>query len=300
MVARKQNTIEQLNISQDNVSGECNLKCAYSFQYSNSSCVASNTGESIVLSYDESNVPPATYNGNKYKVSNIRITTSTYMLYNGKQLRGTLIISHLPVVGGGPFSVIIPIVSGTGALPSSNILTTIITETAKLAPKSGNKTSISLANYNLNNIIPKKPFYSFNLERDDYIVYGVENAIPIDADTLTKLSTITKGLTSTIPANSTSLFYNPKGPNSSGSSSGNDDIYIDCQPVNVSEETIQMSTENKLSADYQMKSDYNARATLLKIFFNPWFQLLLLIFAIVLFYYFIQFVLKLGDAKVVK
>ena len=282
MVARKQNTIEQLNISQDNVSGECNLKCAYSFQYSNSSCVASNTGESIVLSYDESNVPPATYNGNKYKVSNIRITTSTYMLYNGKQLRGTLIISHLPVVGGGPFSVIIPIVSGTGALPSSNILTTIITETAKLAPKSGNKTSISLANYNLNNIIPKKPFYSFNLERDDYIVYGVENAIPIDADTLTKLSTITKGLTSTIPANSTSLFYNPKGPTlGGGSSSGNDDIYIDCQPVNVSEETIQMSTENKLSMDYKLKSEYNARDTLLKIFYNPWFQLLLLILSLI-------------------
>jgi hypothetical protein len=291
----------QLNISQDNVSGQCNLKCSYSFQYSNSSCVASNTGENISLSYDESNVPPATYNGNKYKVSSIRITTSTYMLYNGKKLKGSLIISHAPIVGGASFSVIIPIVSGTGALPSSNILTTIITETAKLAPKSGNKTSISLANYNLNNIIPKKPFYSFNLEREDYIVYGVENAITIDADTLTKLSTITKGLTATIPASSTSLFYNPKGPTSGGvSSSGNDDIYIDCQPVNVSEETIQMSTENKLSMDYKMKSEYNARATLLKIFYNPWFQLLLLIFAVVLFYYFIQFVLKIGDIKVVK
>ena len=289
----------QLNISQDNVSGECNLKCSYSFQYSNSSCVASNTGESIVLSYDESNVPPVTYNGNKYKVSSIKITTGSILLYNGKNVKASLIISHAPIVGGGPFSVMIPTVSGTGSLPSSNILTTIITETANLAPKSGNKTSISLANYNLNNIIPKKPFYSFNTDRENIIAYGIENAITIDADTLTKLSTITKGVADIIPATN-SLFYNPKGPNSSGSSSGNDDIYIDCQPVNVSEEAIQMSTENKLSADYQMKSDYNARATLLKIFYNPWFQLLLLIFAIVLFYYFIQFVLKLGDVKVVK
>jgi hypothetical protein len=117
---------------------------------------------------------------------------------------------------------------------------------------------------------------------------------------LTKLSTITKGVTNIIPANSTSLFYNPKGPNSAGSRSGNDDIYIDCQPVNVSEETIQMSTENKLSMDYKMKSDYNARNTLIQIFYNPWFQLLLLIFVIVLFYYLIQFLLKLGDVKVVK
>ena len=290
----------QLNISQDNVSGECNLKCSYSFQYSNSSCVASNTGESILLSYDESNVAPVTYNGNKYKVSSIKITTGSILLYNGKIVNASLIISHAPMVGGGPFSVIIPIFSGTGSLPSSNILTTIITETAKLAPKSGNKTSISLANYNLNNIVPKKPFYSFNTDGKDMITYGVEYAITIDSGTLTKLSTITKGVPNIIPANSTSLFYNPKGPNSSGSSSGNDDIYIDCQPVNVSEEAIQMSTENKLSMDYQLKSEYNARDTLLKIFFNPWFQLLLLIFAIVLFYYFIQFVLKLGDVKVVK
>ena len=289
----------QLNISQDNVSGECNLKCAYSFQYSNSSCVASNTGESIVLSYDESNVPPVTYNGNKYKVSSIKITTGSILLYNGKNVNASLIISHAPIVGGGPFSVIIPIVSGTGSLPSSNILTTIIIETAKLAPKSGNKTSISLANYNLNNIVPKKPFYSFNNDGQDIITYGLENAITIDADILIKLSTITKGVANIIPATN-SLFYNPKGPNSSGSSSGNDNIYIDCQPVNVSEETIQMSTENKLSMDYQLKSEYNARETLLKIFYNPWFQLLLLIFAIVLFYYFIQFVLKLGDIKVVK
>jgi len=290
----------QLNISQDNVSGECNLKCSYSFQYSNSSCVASNTGESIVLSYDETNVPPVTYNGNKYKVSSIQLTTGSILLYNGKNVKASLIISHAPIVGGGPFSVIIPIVSGTGSLPSSNILTTIITETAKLAPKSGNKTSISLANYNLNNIVPKKPFYSFNNDGKDIITYGLEYAITIDADTLTKLSTITKGVPNLIPANSTSLFYNPKGPNSSGSSSGNDDIYIDCQPVNVSEEAIQMSTENKLSMDYKLKSEYNVRATLLNIFFNPWFQLLLLIFVITLFYYFIQFVLKLGDIKVVK
>jgi hypothetical protein len=288
----------QLNISQDNVSGECNLKCSYSFQYSNSSCVASNTGESIVLSYDDSNVPPVTYNGNKYKVSSIKITTGSILLYNGKNVMASLIISHAPIIGGGSFSVIIPIVSGTGSLPSSNILTTIITETANLAPNSGNKTSISLANYNLNNIVPKKPFYSFNTDTESFIAYGLEYAITIDADTLTKLSTITNGVSDIISADSTSLFYNPKGPNTAGS--GNDDIYIDCQPVNVSEETIQMSTENKLSADYQMKSDYNARATLLKIFYNPWFQLLLLIFAIVLFYYFIQFVLKLGDVKVVK
>jgi hypothetical protein len=293
------------NISQDNVSGECNLKCAYSFQYSNSNCVANNTGRDIMLSYDESNVPPVTYNGNKYKVSSVNISTNIYLLFNGKQPKGTITIRHTPILGGGQFSVIIPIVSGNSSMPSSNILTNIIDETANLAPKSGNKSVISVENYNLNNIVPKKPFYSFNVPGPgggmETIAYGLEYAITIDADTIAKLNSIIKGETYIVKTTDMGkIFYNPKGPNSSGSSSGNDDIYIDCQPVNVSEETIQMSTENKLSMDYQMKSDYNARATLLKIFYNPWFQLLLLIFAIVLFYYFIQFVLKLGDVKVVK
>lgn len=293
------------NISQDNVSGECNLKCAYSFQYSNSNCVAKNNGDSIVLSYDDSNVPPVTYNGNKYKVSGVSIYASSYYLFNGKPVKGLIGINHTPVVGGNTFSVIIPIISGNSSMPSSNILTNIINETANLAPKSGNKSVISVENYNLNNIVPKKPFYSFNIPDPhgdtEVIAYGIEYAITIDADTIAKLNSIIKSETYIFKAADLGkIFFNPKGPNSSGSSSGNDDIYIDCQPVNVSEETIQMSTENKLSADYKMKSDYNARDTLLKIFYNPWFQLLLLIFAIVLFYYFIQFVLKLGDAKVVK
>ena len=293
------------NISQDNVSGECNLKCAYSFQYSNSTCVANNTGSAITLSYDESNVPPVTYNGNKYKVSGVSIFAASFFLFNGKPAKGMLVISHTPIVGGAGMNVMIPIVSGNSSMPSSNILTQIINQTANLAPKSGNKSVISVENYNLNNIVPKKPFYSFNMSDPggvtEIIAYGIENAITIDADTIAKLNSIIKGETFIFKATGWGLgkiFYNPKGPNTA--SSGNDDIYIDCQPVNVSEETIQMSTENKLSMDYKMKSDYNARATLLKIFYNPWFQLLLLIFTIVLFYYFIQFVLNLGDIKVVK
>ena len=291
------------NISQDNVSGECNLKCAYSFQYSNSNCVAKNNGDRIDLSYDDSNVPPVTYNGNKYKVSGVSISASSYFLFNGKPAKGIMTIGHAPVVGGASLVVIIPIVSGNSSMPSSKILTKIINETANLAPKSGNKSVINVENYNLNNIVPKKPFYSFTSDggRSDVIAYGIENAITIDADTIAKLNSIIKGETFVLKAAWLGkIFFNPKGPNSSGSSSGNDDIYIDCQPVNVSEETIQMSSENKLSAYYQMKSDYDAKSTFIKIYNNPWFQLLLLIFVIVIFYYFIQFVLKLGESKVVK
>ena len=290
------------NLSQNNVAGECNLKCAYSFQYSNSNCVANNMGSRISLSYDESNVPPVTYNGNKYKVSSVSISTNVFLLFNGKEPKGTIMINHIPIVGGNSFVVIIPIVAGDSSMPSSNILTKIINETANLAPKLGNKSVINVENYNLNNIVPKKPFYSFTSDGGytDVIAYGIEHAITIDASTIAKLNSIIKSNASIVKAASFGkIFYNSKGPNTAGAA-GSDDIYIDCQPVNVSEETIQMSTENKLSASYKMNSDYDARSTFIKIFFNPWFQLLLLILAVVLFYYLIQYLLTLGDTKVLK
>ena len=290
------------NLSQNNVAGECNLKCAYSFQYSNSSCVANNNGNTIILSYDESNVPPVTYNGNKYKVSNGFISASSPFLFNGKPAKGIIGIQHSPILGGPVLIVMIPIVAGNSSMPSSNILTKIINETANLAPKSGNKSVISVENYNFNNIVPKKPFYSFTSDggRSDMIAYGIEHAITIDADTITKLNSIIKGEKFIYPAAWLGkIFYNSKGPNTTGSA-GSDDIYIDCQPVNVSEETIQMSNENKLSEYYQMNSNYDARSTFIKIYFNPWFQLLLLILAVMLFYYLIQYLLTLGDTKVLK
>ena len=287
------------NLSQNDVAGECNLKCSYSFQYSNSSCVAKNTGSSINLSYDESNVAPVTYNGNKYKVSNVSISAGSNLLFNGKKPAGLVKIEHTPIVAGPQMNVIIPIVSGNSYMPSSNILTKIISDAAKQVPKNGNKSVISVDNYNLNNIVPKKPFYSFSQDdRLDYIAYGIEHAITIDAATMAKLNGIVTAISFIFSTSDVGeLFYNSKGPASNATS---DDIYIDCQPVNVSEETIQMSTENKLSESYKLNSNYDAKSTFINIYNNPWFQLFLLILAVVLFYYLIQYLLTLGDTKILK
>ena len=65
-----------INISRQSVVGPCNLKCAYSFQYPNSSCTATNKGiqEGIDLSYDKTTIPPVTYNGNKYIVNGVNLS----------------------------------------------------------------------------------------------------------------------------------------------------------------------------------------------------------------------------------
>ena len=207
------------NFSQNNVVGECSSKCSYSFEYSKSSnCVANNTGRLIELSYDESSVPPVTYNGKKYKVSSVGLIAGSYYLFNGKMPKGLIFIKHIPAVAGEStpdFGVIIPIVSGTSDIPSSNILKQIINETANLAPKSGNKSVLSVNNYNLNNFVPKKPFYSFKADKSmEAIAYGIEDAIIIDDATITKLNTIFKPITDVLPAAWLGkIFYNSKGPN---------------------------------------------------------------------------------------
>ena len=207
------------NFSQNNVVGECSSKCSYSFEYSKSSnCVANNTGRLIKLSYDESNVPPVTYNGKKYKVTGVGLMAGSYYLFNGKMPKGLLMVQHEPVVAGEStpdFGVIIPIVSGTSDILSSNILKQIINETANLAPKKGDKSVLSVDNYNLNNFVPKKPFYSFKADKSmEAIAYGIEDAIIIDDATITKLNTIVKPVTDVLPvAWLGKIFYNSKGPN---------------------------------------------------------------------------------------
>ena len=45
----------------------------------------------------------------------------------------------------------------------------------------------------------------------------------------------------TVTTNTGGLYMNPKGPNQTTS----DEIYIDCQPVNTSEETVEISKKKK-------------------------------------------------------
>ena len=74
---------QSIDISKKNVSGKCDLKCAYNFQYPESNTTAKNQGVLINLSYDNSKTPPVTYNTQKYTVTQIMITSPSLHLFNG-------------------------------------------------------------------------------------------------------------------------------------------------------------------------------------------------------------------------
>ena len=224
---------KEINISSDNVFGECELKCTYNYKYANSNCVATNNGVMLLLSYDKTSTHPVTYNYNKYDVGQIAIYSPSFHKYNGQRMDAEMIITHNPIMGGAQMAVAIPIIQSNTSNVATVLLTQIISRVSNGAPKNGETTTISLSNYSLTNFVPNKPFYNYSdtTNNIEYIVFDKENSIDLPQPVLNKLRSII-GKYDMI-AYGGNLFYNKKGPNSS---SAEGDIYISCQPTGNSEE----------------------------------------------------------------
>jgi len=98
-----------VDISKKNVKGQCDYKCAYSFNYGTSNSIATNQGEYLSLSYENKSTPPVKYNSAEYRVDNVRIYFPSLHTFNGRQTDGELIIEHTPVTTGNKLLVCVPI-----------------------------------------------------------------------------------------------------------------------------------------------------------------------------------------------
>jgi hypothetical protein len=269
-----------MDISPNNIVGTCNYKCNYYFKYSTSNISATNYGSYISLSYDTQTNPPVIYNDVKYNVSSIQIYSPSLHLFNGSRVGGELIIVHNPIPGsktGNPLNVCIPItVMGNGNPTSTNIITNIIDAVSSGAPSQGESTS-QINEFSLNSIVPRKPFYSYDSSNPDsslvqqFVVFGVIDSIVIQSQTLSQLNQL-------IPVSPTNsflkvqeLFMNTKGP-SLKKGDGDDEIYIDCRPTGVSDEStlVNVSSKSTKSANKNDLSSYLS---------NPYF--IFFIFALV-------------------
>ena len=237
-----------IDISLSKITGKCDLKCSYSFNYSNSSCLATNRGNYISISYDKSSSPPVLYNTLQFDVKEIRLYIPSLHSYNDSKQDGELIIVHTSNTGAMPLLVCIPIKRNNTSSTSASFLNNIINTVASSAPAEDEATNVNIPNFNLNLLVPKKPFFSYSAtepyqpcsENVNYIVFGV--SLDITSDALTKLQSIIKSNPYDIKSGP-NLFYNDKGSSSKGSNFNSQDIYIDCQPVGSSDETTQIVTD---------------------------------------------------------
>jgi len=223
----------------------CEYKCEYKFQYNNSSCIATNRDIYISLSYDKSSSPPVIYNSSNYDVQEVRIYTPSLHSYSGVKADGELIIVHSSNTGAKPLLVCIPIKKNYVNNVVSTFFKNIVSTMANNANKSGESTTVNLKRYNLNEVIPRKPFFSYSAtlpyypccDSVEYVVFELSHSLDILQESLIQMQTFIGANTYTVKTGP-ELFYNEKGPTSWGGPGG--EIYIDCQPVGASDETVEV------------------------------------------------------------
>lgn len=218
---------QNINISAENVAGKCDLKCSYAFKYPNSNSTAKNNGVQLSISYDNDSVPPVTYNSQQYTVSNVIITSPSIHYFNNATMPGEIVVEHVPVKGGNHLYVCIPFTRSSESSSASALLTDVIKKVATNAPAAGESTNLNMANFNLQTIVPRKPYYAYEAQNVDWIVFGALEAIPLSSSTLKTLQQIIQPFPIATPGDA--LYYNANGP-ISGVSIG-EGIYISCQPT---------------------------------------------------------------------
>ena len=281
---------QSIDISKKNISGKCDLKCAYNFHYPESNITAKNQGVVINLTYDNSKTPPVTYNTQKYTVTGISITSPSLHLFDGVTTDAEVVIEHTPVKGGPLLKVGIPVKSSSESSDASYLLKEIIDVTSTNSPSQGESTNLSISGFTLNKIVPSKPYYSYtDNNNDDWIVFGILEAIPLNSDTISTLQQIIKPFP--LPMIGGGLFINTSGPNSTKVGEG---IYISCKPTgSSSEETEVEYSKDTPSYDFGNILDNPATKTIFQILVGC----ILFIIVFMIFNYIYQLITT-GETKI--
>ena len=234
----------------------CDLTCEYDFDYNDSSVVVNNNDNNLTIKYDRPSKPQATFKGGKYYVKEIQIYFPSLHTFNDNAADGEMVIIHTGEQGENDLVICIPIKKMDATSKSAIDLEIIVNQTNSHAPASGDSVHINTLNMNLNNFIPKKPYYYYSgtfqfndcTKKNDIIVFDYLN------NAYTTMTNITyNNLKNTISAHDIAInsknkdfFYNINGPKLIR----DDNIYIDCQPAG-NEGQVLMST-NKAPDELQV------------------------------------------------
>jgi carbonic anhydrase len=287
------NATAPINIDLANVSGKCDLKCDYKFSYSTSSCVATNRGNYIALSYDNQTSNPVLYNSTGYNVQEIRIYTPSLHSYSGSKTDGELIVVHNSATGSKPLLVCIPIKVSNSNSISATLFKTVVNAMSSGAPSDGESATVNVDNYNLNNLVPRKPYFSYTASEPyqpcsttvDYIVFGpFVSTLDIDSETLKTMQKLIE-LNEYGVKSGAKLFYNEKGPGRG--TTDNDEIYIDCQPVGASDKSEAVITDYGTGYSYSTDDILN----------STFFQIIIGILVFSLLFYILTIILAALNGK---
>jgi hypothetical protein len=241
-----------IDITQGQSSGTCDFKCSFEIDTYNlmSNITCSHLQHSIDVNMSNS-ASHAKFNQQKFTVKRMEIYSPSQLTYNGIPSPGEIMISH---EGGNPSQVLLiflplqVVTNAPNALPTT-IVTNLITVTNEFAPQINESTTQGIDPFNVKDLLPLKPFYYIDLHHGSAIIsFANSSAIPISQDTfsiLQNLVTPNPQLKFRISDNETiKIFLNQKGPQVFSPANENN-IFIDCQPTDASEEEMNLESNNK-------------------------------------------------------
>lgn len=202
-----------INISSDKIAGKCDNKCSYVYDYLNTNLVAKKDTNMITIINDGIE-PVVKYNNNNYMVSSTMLVSPSIHKFNNKKTDGEILIEHMPIQGGKKMYVCIPIIESI-SLSNASVSIALIIESIKAKATADNEIiRIDTDKFTLNTFIPQGKFYSYtgndlNNSDADFIVFGKENAIPMNQTTFNLLTELIKPIFTQMKGGK--LFVNDKG-----------------------------------------------------------------------------------------
>jgi carbonic anhydrase len=237
-----QGATSPINIGTDHTA-TCKLKCDYTFAYNNSDSTATNRGGYISMTYDRASNPQVTYNTKKYNVQEIRLYQPSLHSYGGRKAAAEMIIFHTG--NSGSLLVCVPVVASPGQTTSNAMFSLIMPRIKKYAARAGDSAQLGVDRFNLSDIVPIKPFYSYQGTLPytpcngvhSFVVFDLNNGgmANMNGEDMTALQNMISAAPSRLATNNP-YYYNPGGPSKTLASA--DDIYIDCQPTGEDGQTL--------------------------------------------------------------
>jgi len=222
---------DSVNIS--NSFNKCDITCKFDYNYGNSGLIVNNKGGYLEMGYDGKS--DVTFNGNKYDVVDTRIYKPSLNSYYGSKVDAELFIHHTSKSGKN-LLLSIPIVNSNAVSPSNTLFSNIF---PFVSSRKDTPVSINITNYTLNHLIPKSGFYSFigplpyepcNGEYN-IVMFDSKNTINISAKDMRTLQALIDPINTTPKdMDMKNVYYNKTGT-INNELTGEDNIYIDCQPV---------------------------------------------------------------------
>jgi len=274
-------TIE-MNISPSDITNKCDEKCLFTYNYTLVNSVnISNSGTCFIISYSSSN-PPVTFNNLGYNLQNISIYFPSLHTFNTTTEVGEIVMNHTCQTNQTKIlNICIPIISNGGLSCQlfNNIVACILgksnyntEDTTTITSSSATSYSLPNSNFNtfLNSTSPAPYYYYSQSKTQDVIVFGLNNGISLTSALSAVGSTSSSDITSLVSPETSILFpsvsnlyYNSDGPSVDY---GDDNIYIDCQPVNQSnEQTLEFKSIKDIFSSSSTNKLGGLNSTLLEI-----------------------------------